>query len=408
MLATLCAAIVFSQDFNTPNLVAEPERLALTPTIDGVIDPNEWDAFSGEKDRETYLQWEPGKLHAAANLAAGQDLVLSLDASGNGWLIGKDNFQIRLTWENGVAKLTAQRLDATNPGGPIWLDEPDIERVSVAKGRATENGWAVELSIGDPAYGILPESPESKIGIRLDSVAAGTGLEPFLPRNLVPCKFGYERGSSLPAGFKWNAQLVSRTAPPGGNMKIRLTFNGSNEMNLQRIDMETRGPGSAEATKLSTLFPKFDRKGRAFVDYLTGIPADAEEGYRILRAVVTDPQGNAAFLRTSYRVAPIVELDIATPTRLKSEDKEQKVRVSFFVRSNSTRKLEGTTTINLPQGWQLVTGEDKRFIIANGRGSVRRVFDAIVPAGAKGSFPITIHAELGDRKFQQTGWIRLN
>src|SRR5258706_9110170 len=93
----LALAQPVSSPFSAPLSVAEPDRLALTPKLDGKIDPEEWDELTSQS-APTYLQWQPGAIHAAATLAKDQVMVVSLDLSNNGWLQGKDNVDVRVKW----------------------------------------------------------------------------------------------------------------------------------------------------------------------------------------------------------------------------------------------------------------------------------------------------------------------
>src|SRR4051794_3660599 len=45
------------QPFIKQMIVAEPMRIALTPKIDGKIDPEEWDALTAIDTANTYFQW---------------------------------------------------------------------------------------------------------------------------------------------------------------------------------------------------------------------------------------------------------------------------------------------------------------------------------------------------------------
>lgn len=409
MLSLLATAIVLGQSnpFQAPIPIAEPDRLALTPKIDGQISVGEWDSFSSDQGRETYFQWEPYKVHAAAQLKEGEELVLSLDVRGNGWLIGKDNVEIRARMAEGGPVLSARVLDGTITTGPQWIEMPELVKVAQVAASKTDSGWFVEFSVTDPGLELLRGGQDDKVGVRLEAMPSGAVSEPFWPRTMVVCKFGYERGSNLPGGLKWATQLVSRDVAMGGRMKIRFTFNGSNDLGLKRIDLESKGLDAAEGAKFSLPFPGFDRKGRTFVDYETPIAEASEPGYRLARAVITDAQGNATFLRSSFRVAPVLELDFVRIAALKPNVNERKQRFAFYVRSNTSRRLQGNTFIDVPEGWRLITGEDKSFILANSRGSVRRVFDAVIPPNAQGLFPVTIRAEVGQEKYSQTVYVRI-
>lgn len=391
--------------FTSPLQVAESERLAMTPKIDGRLEPSEWDVFTLQGERATYLQWEPGKVHVAGNLEEGQDLLISMDLAADGWLVGKDNYECRITWQESRPVWTIRKLDATKAEGPTWVHLPLLDQVADVKAEKGGSGWIVEASLSDAGMNILPNDPMKKIGLRVDPIPAADTYEAFQPRTMVNSSLVFDRGSMVPGGLKWKTQYVTRTVAPGNKIRIRLTFNGQDELGLNRIEMQTKGFGIANTADIGLPFPGFDRKGRAFVDYNTPIPAGTESGYRLLNAVVTDAQGNSAFLRTSFKVAPLVEIDFSTPRKIPFKAETQKLRLSFHLRSSSQKRVEGSTEIRIPEGWQLLTGDDKKFIIANAYGSVRRVFDVTVPANTTGSYPIKIVADVAGKPFEQTAWL---
>ncbi|HRK22390.1 MAG TPA: hypothetical protein PLX06_11300, partial [Fimbriimonadaceae bacterium] len=241
-----------------------------------------------------------------------------------------------------------------------------------------------------------------------DGVPAGESeLEAFLPRVMAPVKLTLDRGSSVPGGLQWRPQLVSRVVAPGAGIRIRMTFNGANELQLKRAELRTEGLASEETTQLAVPFPCFDNKGRAFIDYNTDIPGQASEGYRILRTTITDAQGQKAVLRTSYEIAPIVVFDLAAPGKVKATDKEQRVKCSAYARNNTSRRVDGTLRVAAPAGWEVLSGDDKGFTIYSAYGSVRRVFELLIPPGTKGTFPIKLQADMGGKGYTQTEWITI-
>lgn len=412
MIDSLLLFIALNQASQNPfsgaPAVAESERLALTPKIDGRLEAEEWDEFSSSGGVETHFQWQPGRLHAAAKLPSGQALILSLDLKNNGWLVGDDNFEVRVRWLGDRPEARVRRLDATNPNGPKWIDATMFQE-AVACSAAVEGGFVIaELTLSDPGIRVLPERSGDKIGVRVDGVAAGeSDFEAFMPRVMAPVKLTLDRGSSVPGGLQWRPQIVSRAVAPGAGIRIRMTFNGANELQLKRAELRTEGLAREDTTLLSVPFPSFDNKGRAFIDYNTDIPVQATEGYRILRTTVTDAQGQKAVLRTSYEIAPIVVFDLAAPGKIKASDKEQKVRCSAYARNNTTRRVDGTLRVAAPAGWEVVSGDDKGFTIYNAYGSVRRVFELLVPPGTKGTFAIKLQADMGGKGYTQTEWITI-
>lgn len=390
-----------------PLSVAETERLAITPRLDGVLSEEEWDLFASDGEVVSYFQWEPRRLHAAARARLGMDVVFSFDLRGNGWLVGQDNIEVRVAMVDGEPVASVRRLDATAVEGPRWVDSPALQQTVRVAASAVDDDWIVEMTLEDPGDNTIPRDPGNHIGVGIGVVEAEAELEPFLPRQLVRCRLVLDRGSNVPGGMRWNTQVLSRTVMAGRNIRIRLTFNGSNELGLRRVEMRTEGPQGSEAVNVGRPFPAFDRRGRAFVDYDTPISESAADGWRVLRADISDEDGMTAVLRTSYRVAPPVEFDLIQPARVRTQDDEQVARFSVYVRSNSTRRVDGVFRVIPPEGWSVESGQGSEFIIVNSRGSVRRVFDVKIPQGTIGVFPFRLEADLGGRVFTQLVWVTM-
>lgn len=408
MLSTLPAFIALAQatqgDFSAPMQVVETQRLAITPKIDGKLDKEEWDEFG----QGSYMQWQPDRLYSACLLPEGKEAVISYDFKNNGWLIGKDNVEIRIKIVDGKPQTSVRVLDATNPSGPVWVEDERYKVTVQSAAQQTEGGCFVETSLEDPGDESLPADENKKVGVRIDTVSSGSAAEAFLPRVMTPVQLTFNRGTNVPGGLKWNVQVLTRTTSPATTYRIRMTFNGKNDLGLKTIGMRTEGFGRDEALTFEKPFPRFDNKGRAFVDYESTIPADSTEGYRLLRAVVTDESGQSAVLRTSYEVAPIVQFDLVQPAKMKANNIDVVAKFSCYIQSNTPNRVQGKFHVDTPNGWDVQSGQDTEFFIANPRGSSRRVFEIRVPKDTKGTFPFRLEAKVGNKVIRRLVWVTIN
>ncbi len=201
--------------FSVAPVVSETVRLALTPKLDGKIEEEEWDAFStGSCD--SYFQWEPGKVHLAAKLPVGMDMVASLDLAGNGWLQGNDNVEIRVRMGASGPELSARRLDATRPEGPAWVDAGNVVGAATSAASVEGDKWSCEVTLADPGTQILPTKSKATVGARVDAVAQAELLtEAFTPRVVGLVTLAMDRGNNLPAGFTWEPEFKGRSVVPG-------------------------------------------------------------------------------------------------------------------------------------------------------------------------------------------------
>lgn len=394
--------------FNAPYVVAESQRLMLTPKIDGKIDDEEWDLLTSTPDSKTYFQWEPGKIHVAATGPANKDLVVSLDLKGNGWLIGDDNLEVRVTNKDGRPVLSARQLDATNVAGPAWRELAGFVLASLVLAKVDATGSLYELTIIDPGIGLLPDSPGRKIGVRVDLVNGGeVPGDPFLPRQLAQVNLVETRAAALPTGLKWNVERNDRPVVPGESALIRVTFNGKDELNLKSLELRSEGYAKDVTNKLTVPFPTFDRKGRTFVDYSTGVTPAAEVGYRLLRATLVGADGVPAIMQASYRVAPPLDFDLVHET-LVASDKDRGVKVAYYLRSNGTRRVDGNVAVQVPPGFRILNGgEVQKFSIADRWGRSRRTLELFIPANTRGTFPIQFSVNANGQKLTHTSFITI-
>jgi hypothetical protein len=418
LLVALAAAqepVLAELDLTAPFVVAEPVRLAMTPKLDGTLSAEEWDPLSASPGANSYLQWEPRRLHLAAVVPAGSDVLLSLDLKSNGWLVGDDNIEVRISPSDAQSsadgksiKVTGRRLDATRVEGPTWVDLPGI--AMSAKGAARSDGinHTYEVTIEDPSLGIFPTDDRDGMAVRVDALPFGTPpLAPYLPRVATPLSLRYRRAAAIPEGMRWGIEGAGNAVMPGNTIRIRYTFNGSDKLGLKRLSLRSEGPLRETTTEKSLPFPLFDNKGRAFVDYETEIRPDAEPGWRVSQGALEAGDGLTGVIQACYRVAPLVDI-VLPPTTLKSKDRDQRVKLTFAIESNAPRRLAGIVRVTPPAGFRLRSEAEGKFLIYGGRGSVRRGIELDVPANARGVYPIEIRTEVDGILTDETIYLNLD
>lgn len=396
-----------SNPFGTALNVLETERIALTPVLDGKLTEDEWDPFATSNGAQTYFQWEPEHLHAAGTLATGQELVLSLDRSGNGWLVGKDNLEVRLRFDDGKASVHARWLDATDPAGPKWIAAPEFEAAASFAWQVTGSTWNAELSVRDPGTQALPRFPGTKFGVRVDAApsSGAGGTAAFLPRAVAMVSAGTQRATNEPAGFRWLTDVPWPTLGPGSQWKARLSFRGNNELGLDKVDVRVLSAGGEDYAAVSSPFPRFDNKGRSFIDYSSPIPRGARPGYRNLVATVTDKSGQRTLCRLAFRVLPAVFFDPVLDGGVRNKETGLRLRLPIHVSNRTPEKIAGQYSVAVPAGWSIEEGGDRNITLKGFNSDARRVLILNVPAGATGSFPITFTFDAGNRKYEQVEWV---
>ncbi len=384
--------------FGTALAIAEPIRLALTPTLDGKIEEEEWDPFFSVPGLTAYLGWEPDKIHVAAVVPNGQDAVVSMDLKSNGWLVGSDNVEVRVSNTGGKPTLVARLLDATNPAGPVFKPLTGMSADSVVSAVSDGTNTTYEFTISDANLGLLPDKWGSKLGIRMDAVPSASGpTEPVNARVMVLVTFMFERSAALPAGLKFKPEGAGRVVAPGENVRIRLTFEGDENSTAQRVELRTEGFARMATNLAQVPFPAFDKKHRAFIDYETGVAKDASVGYRLLRGTITGTDGVAGLTQTSFRVAPPLGVDLVREP-VKVMAKIRLVRFAYYLKSNTLRRVKGSVDISSQAPIKINEGEHQTFGIYDPRGTARKVIEFEIPANTSGAFPIKFIVDMDGKK----------
>ncbi|MEA2552279.1 MAG: hypothetical protein QOJ65_455 [Fimbriimonadaceae bacterium] len=404
---TQTPAEVGRQIFTDHQDIADTIRLAITPKIDGTLEPEEWDPFLYSGDLSSFFQWEPRKLHFAAKAPIGDNVVFSIDLKNNGWLVGRDNLEVRLGRSEIGARISARVLDADNKSGPKWVDMPGIATASTIASTVSEDGktWSVEATLMDPGTGLLPDGIDN-VGIRVDPITIdATDVPSYTPRVLTQVKLGLKRSTGLPGGVYWEPQGEGQFVEAGRALKMRYTFKADNTVGFSRVSMRSEGFAKDATNLLEMPFPKFDKKNRAFVDYGTRVAEEAMEGYRIARCVITSSDGATAVGQASFRIPPPLEIDMVR----ESPDRTARpatIKMTVYLRSNSRDQMEGNLHIEPPTGFTVLTGNDNPFVVYK-MGTARRVFEMTVPPNAVGTFPIDLTAKVGNKEFRQTAYLTI-
>lgn len=273
-----------AQPFTSPFTIPEENRIARTPIIDGRLDPEEWDPLAKTGDMQSFFQWEPGKFYVAAIVPDGRDVVASFDIQANGWLHGKDNLEVRLSNNQGRVSVVGRILDGTGIQGPKWIDLPGFSLTSTAA--ATDDGkmTTYEACIADIGLGIVPTARGTKMLMRIDDpLTTDPPALAYLPRTLSPVTLVMSRCEALPPKLEFNPEMAGRSCVGGEYTRLRFGFNGNETLKLKQLELHTEGPTRGDEIQVTQPFPKFDDKGRAFIDYSTPITEDGPLGYRVLR-----------------------------------------------------------------------------------------------------------------------------
>jgi len=374
-----------------------PVRIALTPRIDGRVDPSEWDLLYDNGSAQTYMQWEPDKLFFGLCAPDGSDLVVSLDVQGDGWLVGDDNLELRVRRGSAGPEVSYRSLDATDPAGPVWLPA-DVPAESV---RAAVGAGCIELAF-QPRRDLAPKAGD-RIGVRMDAIPTGNDMgAAYLPRPVAIVRLETESGIGLPPGFSWKPNLASRSVAREDDFKARfLLSRESEDVVFEKVTASLEGDSAEVMSVTEGPFPGWGRNNGAVYDYASPVRKDSEPGYRVLRLELARPGGEVTVLRTSIRVAQLVDLEPDMPKVLPFSDGAQVVRGKIVVRSNGRNRIDGVLRIQGPETWTVTKGKESKYTIYHSRGVAKVPFEIVVPRGELGTGRIVLTTQIGDRTIEQ-------
>ncbi len=373
----------------------DPVLLALSPVFDGRIVAEEWLPFVDEGGFKGYLQWEPGTLHFAASVPVGGDVVLSIDPAADGWLNGTDNREVRVTWSDGRATATVRALDTSGRGGPEWKDA-EATAVKVL-GSASGEHWTVEgtYSLGKSAHA------GATIGALLRSFGSGEDSgQAFLPRPLSYVRFGFDGSVGLPSGVTWSSDARLREVAREDGVTMEFVIRGESQYSTAVV----RGEGFArdDLSVVSHSLPSSGPRGSSSFEYKSPIAASATPGWRIIQASV-----GGAVLRTSIKIAELVEIDVDLPEVVAFSTKDHSIKGRVDVRSTGLGRIEGQYDVVVDPGWTVKRGGTQRVLIYNPRGREGVNLDFVVPAGSQGEYPVTFTVSVGSQVFTKTVLVKI-
>lgn len=376
--------------------VDELRRLAISPELDGIMQPEEWEPLSTDGGVQSYFQWEPGRIFWAATANVDQAIVLSADLSADGWLKGGDNLEIRIYLKEDQPTFTVRLLDASTPAYR-WQNGSVPPGSIRFEYRKSGDNWTLEASL-ETGPNIAAEG--RSVGIRIDSEPAAD--EPRADtdmRGLANVTLNFDTHKNLPPGIKWKPIFANRTIAVAD--AFRVTYDLERQFDGPKpIKFEFRAEGLAQgdmATINQPLGP-FDNNNRNRFEIQSPIRLEAKPGWRVVRAKLYDATGEAFVMRSSMRVAPLVDI---TSDASKIMRPGSRWRGKVTLNSNAISRLEGAIRIEAPNGWTVNSGQESQFRIGGARGRADTRFDIDIPENAYGEYYIVVTAVIGNSVVRQ-------
>ena len=382
MFVATVAAIALQQAHSDPVL------LALTPVLDGRLAVEEWLPLGAAG----FFQWEPGIVHFAAQAKSGEEVVVSIDVDGDGWLRGTDNREVRIAMVGGTPTATVRSLDTTGRGGPAWrvVTGPSLNLVGASNG----DTWVIEGSL---SLGRSVAEGEIVGALVTTEAAGGQQPAPYVPRPLQYFRYGFDQANGLPKDATWRSDPILReTAREDGlTMGFEVKNGGTFTTAVLRGEGYARNDLSISSLQVPT------GTTRRF-EFKSAITASALPGWRVLQAQIGD-----ATLRTSFKVSELIEIAVDLPDKVSYSARDREVKGSVTVRSSGVGRIEGQYDVAADPAWTVRRGGSQRVLIYNPRGREHINLTFLVPGGSQGEFSVRFFVTVGEQTFTRTALVEV-
>ena len=281
------------------------------------------------------------------------------------------------------------------------MSRNDSRQVICAKAAGS---WELEASFTPPSH----EAPAAgkRFGLRIDPVATGASVgEPYQPRNLGFVNLQYDLGQNLPSGFSWKPDFLVRTVPVDDSFRVKFGFKRTENVEFSQVEYRAEGAAKKLMATGSKPFPQWDKKGRVGDDYATIIAKDAGVGYRVLRLTLIGKNEPPTVLRSSFKIADLIDYEVKLPKQLPLDPEARIVRGSVNLRSNGFKRINGTFQFKAPEAWTATRGKETPFVIYHSRGVAKVPIELIIPKDTVGVFPLTFTSTVGDKVITKTIYI---
>lgn len=377
----------------------ERKRIKRTVPLDSL---QGWDVLYESEGSRVYFDWDTQFLYLAVESATPDDLRVDLDASGDGWFQGAENFSLRLVRTGESLSALVRRFDTVqNREHPVWAEVALPEGALQVRPLALEKGSAVVLALpigflgqqrklgaefglriltgASAATEPQPETPMVRLQLAEDSEAI---VGPLSARLLIK-----ERRLVAGAAVQGSLELANTSAKPIFLKQVLLP-DGKSIVDLKDPIM-ILNPG--ERLRREFRFPLPAGPEPASVVLQAG--AEREEGGVRVIALASVERQEPFSLTLDHDSKPIAAAAPDGPARRRL--------VVATITGRREGRNSGTVQLALPVGWS-VDGEPKRNLslsFPNERRSVS--FKLIAPPNlTAGRYPVEVECEIGGKSYR--------
>ena len=384
-------------------LIADTEIYKRTPVIDGKIDTGEWDTFYESTTPgaavTTYADWDSSNLYFAAQCDKPFDMIVVLDALGDGWFNGQDNYEIRAIRDaDGEVGKAVSRYESRNAVSalPVPVTSSELSMVEVASGSA-EGKYFIEIKVAGAMIRDFRLVDKAKPAMQI-ATNVETGEAGWTPANVagdkrecLACSLVSKISASLnPLVVDMDVRTPRIARSEELFVRFSLVNSGAESVNARSYVLAGEGRSSAYLGSKTLRMEGLATKGKVFDDFSTTIPSDMPLGSWAFGGEVRSDTAKIGAVIGSFEVVEQWEAWLKSPTKDVSTHSKT-VAIVVEVRNNLRRGIRGTAKITLPEGWELYRNLDTRqFDVTSISGVTTVTFRATPPLGVLGMVPVKI------------------
>ncbi len=410
---SLILGVISLAQAQEPALTPDTEIFKRTPVIDGKVEAGEWDTFYESTVAGsaviTYADWDSNNLYFAAQCDKPFDMLVILDALGDGWFNGQDNYELKAIRDaDGVVGKAVSRYESRNATSslPQPVTANELEMVQMASGTA-DGKYFIEMKLpGELIRDFkLVDNAKPALQIATKTDAGDTG---WTPDNVAGAKRECLGGTLLSKkSAALNPLLVDmdvRTPKIARTEDLFVRFsminNGTESVNARTYILAGEGKSATFLGSKKVRMEGLPAKGKVFDEISTNIPSDMPLGNWAFGGEVRSDSAKIGAVIASFEVVDQWDASLKLPTKDISTHSKNVV-IALEVRNNLRRPIRGTAKITLPLGWELYKNVDtKQFDVSSISGVTTVKFSATPPLGVLGAVPVKI--EVSSRGINKT------
>ena len=384
---------------NGDGALYERKRLKRTVSLESL---QNWDVLYQTPEGKVYFDWDERFLYFAVETPENQDIRFDLDASGDGWFRGAENFSIRLIKTSDSIRPLVRRFDTVqNKERPVWA-EVELPAESL-QGRLLKTGMGVGSVVAVPIALLgTTHRPGTEFGFRAltgtTALAEATPDQPLLRLQLA------DESEAIEGTLAVRLSVRGRQFVAGGLVRGMLEFSNSGLKPLFLKQVFLPDGTTITNPKDPILIVNPGEKIRR--EFRMLMPEGVEPASLVLRGGVEREDGGSVAARVSIdRLEPFAfALDHdSKPVPAQTPDGPTRRRlVVATVTGRREGKTNGLVQLTLPPSWS-VEGEQKRTFSLSYPNERRSVsFKVGVPTGAApGSHSVEVLCEIGGKSYRE-------